>query len=305
MKKVIIIGNSVSAFSACQAFINSIDFPQYSITVISEEKYLPYRRDLLVDYLCGTVHEKDLFLCPQDFYSSKGIVLEQEREVTRVDLKRNRVILKSNDKIEYDYLIISSGSKPVINDIPGKHKDGVFVFYSLDDAKNILQKMDIASCVNIVGDPDLSLRLAGFFLSKGKEVKIISRHKPDTFALREKLEWIDLLDPAELIGEGSELKALKLDNGKIIAASLVIFNSNYKPSVNFLKDCDIKLENGYILVNENMHTNIENVLACGSVCRRSNSYQEKSFEQCSQEGVLATESVINLSRRGESICQKY
>jgi thioredoxin reductase len=178
------------------------------------------------------------------------------------------------------------------------------MFYSLGDLNAIKQKIDIVSCVNIVGDGTESLRLAEFFLARDKEVKIIGKNKPDSFIATDKLEWIEGLKPLELIGEGSELKAMKLDNGKVIAASIVLFATNFRPSSSFLKDTDINLEEGYVIIDENMQTNLENIFACGSVCRRSGFLEEKTPDTYNQEGIKIAESIMHYAR-GEKICQRF
>ncbi|MFH1198713.1 MAG: FAD-dependent oxidoreductase [Candidatus Omnitrophota bacterium] len=291
MAKIIIIGNSPSGFNVCRALIKNP--AGHEITVVSRESTPAYKRDLLFDFFSGKVAEKDLFLCNSDFYEKNKINLLKDKEVSRVDTKKQKVILKDNLKLDYDFLVIASGEEVSLPDIPGKNKEGVFCFYSLKDVKKIKQLIGISSVVGIIGEPGACQKIAEIVLAKKKEVKIISKPKPEAFFDLEHAEWIAKFDLAEIIGEGNELKALKLSNGKALGVDLVIVAGNYIPYSDFLKNSGIETDNGYIIVDSSMHTNIENIFACGRI---------------SKQGVVRdahwpAETIVS-AINGELICQK-
>ncbi|MEI6631465.1 MAG: NAD(P)/FAD-dependent oxidoreductase [bacterium] len=303
MAKIVIIGNSAAGNSCLQSLINSQG--NNEITVISQEEGLPYRRDQLLDYISSKVEEKELFLCAEDFYSRNNIAIQKNNPLIRLDAKKQRLVLKDNSKINYDYLIIASGQKLELPDLAGKTKDGVFSLYNLGEAKEIKQRLVISQTVCLVGEAMLCLALASIIAAKDKEVKVISGPQPQGFVALDKAEWIADLSVTEIIGEGSELKALKLSNGKVLAASLIIFCGNYTPSSDFLKETGINLEQGYIIVDDNMRTNLENIFACGSVCNKEgNITKEKSWEQAAQEGSIVAGVLNGLIERGKIPCQQ-
>lgn len=298
MAKVVIIGNSAAGFAACDTLIRNA--PELDIVVISGETYLAYRRSLLLDYLSGGVAENDLFLCDGDFYKRNNIIFLQNYEVTRLETKKQRVVFKDTSKLDYDYLIIASGQRVNIPDIPGKTKDGVFSLYNLEEAKKIKQLLAIIPLICLVGESQLCLSFLEKFAVKDKEAKIISKPRPESFVSTEKIEWIDNCQISELIGEGAELKALKLDSGKVIGTSFVLFLGNYVASSDFLKETEINNSGGYIIVDDNMRTNVGNVFACGSVCAKEGvSKNKKSWQEAASEGGLAAYSLIQLIERGK------
>ncbi len=291
MAKIIIIGNSAAGFSACQALINGS--PVQEITVISEEECPAYKKNLLLGYLSGNIQESELFLSGADFYQKNNINFLSGREACRIETRKQRVILKDNSRLDYDYLIIASGRKIKLPDIPGKNKEGVLTFYTLKDAKQVMEKLMISQTVCIIGNTQVCLELAGIIAAKGKEVKIISQSGFREVIPGEKIELISGLSLAEFIGEG-ELQALKLTSGKVIGTALAILTDNYLPSSDFLKDTDIKTDSGYVIVDNNMRTNLENVFACGSVASREPaSMDNKSWEEAFREGELAAENLIS------------
>lgn len=292
MIRIVIIGNSAAAFGCYNSLIKNQQ--NLDLTVISQEGYPAYRGDLLIDYLTGNIQERELFLCAEDFYEKNKIKFLKDSKVTGLNSKKNLVILKDNNKIGYDFLVIASGQKVNIPEITGNSKDGVFSVYTLEDVKKIKECLLITDTVCIVAEPDFSQRLAEVLAEKEKFVKVISSPKPPSFIQTEKCEWIDNLQVSEIIGEGAELKALKLSNGKAIGTSLVLFTGNYAPCAEFLKDSEIKMLNGYICVDNTLCTNIENIFACGSVCINENeAKKEKSWQEAKNEGSLVSATLLN------------
>ncbi|MCX5712288.1 MAG: FAD-dependent oxidoreductase, partial [Candidatus Omnitrophica bacterium] len=228
MPKIVIIGNSAAGFACCDTLAKLSSSNE--ITVISKDKFLPYRKDNLLEYISGRMAEHALFLVPKDYYSAEKIDYRPEQEVSRLDTKRQRVILKDNSKISYDYLVIASGQQPELPDIPGTSKDGVIAFSGLEEAKTIIDKLLVVNLICCVGKADPCLKLAKVLLDKGKEVKAIISDTCTDPMQHEKLEVISNAQPIEIIGEGTELKALKLSNGKVIGTSMIIFTSLQLPS---------------------------------------------------------------------------
>ncbi|MFA5145448.1 MAG: acetyl-CoA decarbonylase/synthase complex subunit alpha/beta [Candidatus Omnitrophota bacterium] len=292
MAKILIIGNSAAGFSTCENLLKGS--PAQEITVISKEEYPAYKRYLLADYLSGSVKDDELFLCGADYYKKNNINFLPGSEVERLDTRKQRIILKGNTKINYDYLVIASGSVIKLPDIPGKAKDGVVAFYTLKDAKLVKDKLMLAQTVCVIGQDEAALKIAEAAALRGKEVKIVAYADFVYHGQNDKIELISGAQPQEFIGEGA-LQALKLSSGKVIGTNLVLVAGGRIPSTGFLKESDIKTDQGYIIVDDNMRTNLKNVFACGSVCKKEGSpAAEKTWEESVREGTLASRHLINL-----------
>ena len=72
----------------------------------------------------------------------------------------------------------------------------------------------------------------------------------------------------ELIKDNELLSAIKIKktSEKIINCECLFVGNNLVPDLNFLSD--IKKDNGYIIVDKNMNTNIKGVFACGDVIKK-------------------------------------
>lgn len=287
MPKIVIIGNSAAGFSCAEHLKENS--PQEEITVISREEFPAYRKDLLVSYISGQITEQELYLCSRDFYRNKGINFLVGLEAVRVDTKKHVLTLKDKTKVAYDFLVIASGQKIEIPDIPGRTKIGVVPFTELSNARQVKDSLIIANPVCIIGASAVSLRLAEAIAAKNKEVKVISSALPPDFNPAANIELISGVSCAELIGETAELAALKLSSGKVIATQLAVFTEGLSAALDFLKDSPVEFRDGFIMIDENFRTNLENVFACGSVTRKVISWQEAM-----NQGRSAAQSILSL-----------
>jgi NAD(P)H-nitrite reductase large subunit len=301
MSKIVIIGASAAGFSAAKTLA---DNPcGLEITLISQENELPYNKNLLLAFLEGTVKEKDLFLCQEDFFKEKNINFLRNSCVSKIEPQKQRIALKDNTRVPYDFLIIASGKRVVLPDIPGKTKDGVFALYNLDQFRQVRERLSIVDAVCIVGLAQAAVKLHEVIRSKDKHIKVISSPKPEALELGPKSEWIDSSGLLEIIGEGKELKAYKLGSGKAIEASLILFIGENAVSSEFIKDSQLRSLEGHILVDELMHTNFDNIFACGSACCMESTIGVfKSWEESSNEGIIVARNLVASLERGNSLC---
>ncbi|MFH1442277.1 MAG: FAD-dependent oxidoreductase [Candidatus Omnitrophota bacterium] len=304
MVKIVIIGNSAAGFSVLENLIREL--PEKQLTVVSREGYPAYRRNLLIDYFSGKTKEEDIFLCTEEFYKRKGVIFHANSEVERIDTRRCKVVLKNKSRIDYDYLVIASGNKVNIPDIPGKNKEGSFAFCYLEEIKGIKNKLMLADTVCVTGEIKLCVSLAEAISFKypNKEIKIITKENNASLLSEGKIELLTGVSVQELIGEGG-LQAIKLDSGKIIASSLLLFAGDYQASSGFLKDTEINNDSGYIITDENMRTNLDNVFACGSVAKNNNDLsKDKLWKDCIEEGGIAASSIIKLIEKRNIVYSK-
>jgi len=300
MAKIVIIGASISANTVALS-LRAKD-KDCAITLITEENYPLYDRRKLPDFLkCDGVKEEDLFIYRDNSYSDSNINFLKNKEVTSVNLKKKIIYFHDKTTLGYDFLVVACGLKIVPPEIPGVKKEGVFALNSLDDFKKF-SRYFINEQVCLVGSDITDLNLAKAIAAKYKvEVKLLSRARFDLASLPLEIEVLDSA-PQEIIGEG-EVQAVKLDSGKIIAVSAVIFREKLEGNTDFLKDTGIERLSTFIVVDSALRTNSEEVFACGAAAVwRGEAQKIKDWDDCIREGVLLAEE-INKAMKGET-CQK-
>jgi len=220
----------------------------------------------LADLINNVISEKDIFLCNEDDYSSLGISFIKNKKVGSLNIQKKLLYFKDKGSINYDILVIASGRSPVIPDIPGAKKEGVYRFYTLNDVKGFIQSY-VSHPVCIVGSNSFALKMAEAVSEKySVEVKLLSHAAFDPSDIPQNTEIIND-SIVEIIGEG-ETQAIKLASGKALGVCAVLFMDDYKSNIDFLKGTDIQTKDDFIIVDGWMQTNQDNIFACGSVVRK-------------------------------------
>lgn len=307
MKHIIIIGNSAAGIAAAEAMRNKDKAS--SVTIISDEDYTAYCRCVLSYYLSKEVEEERLIYRAEEFYKENNINLILGKRVSRVESKKNAIILEDNQKIEYDSLLIAAGASPKFPDIKGMHKRGIFGLRTIKDAKEILGMLAVTKTVCVLGGGLIGLKAAQALKKIGVDVKVIVKSKQILSQILDKtaadiiqkhleshgMEILTGLDAAELLGNG-DLKALKLDSGKVIGCEVAIIGKGVSPNIGIVKSSDIKINAG-IIVDRFLKTTVDNVFAAGDCVEAYDFVLEKPrvnalWPNAVEQGCLAARNLL-------------
>jgi NAD(P)H-nitrite reductase large subunit len=276
MKQFVIIGNSAAGIAAVEA-VRKKD-KESRITVISDEDYPSYCRCLISYYLAGEVKEEKILYRPESFYKENNVELLLNKKVIRIDPGKNRVICEDKSQLSYDSLLIATGSSPKIPDITGIKKSGVFKFRTIKDTKDIEALLPVVKNACVLGGGLIGLKAAYGLKKRNIDVKIIVKSKQvlsqmldfeSAALIQKRLEenGIELVlgeDVVEVIGNG-DIKAVKLESGKVLGCSLVVVGKGISPNIDLVKDAKIKFNEG-IIADNSMQTNIPDIYTAGDVC---------------------------------------
>jgi len=284
MKKIVIIGNSAAGIAAAEEIRkrNQKD----KIVMISDENYPTYCRCLISYFLAGDIKEKALIYRSESFFKNNNIELLLGKKAVEIRPKKNTVVIQEKDaqgeikksQIEYDYLILANGASPKFPDKKGIQKKGVFGFRTVEDATRISELLPITTTACVLGGGLIGLKAAYALRKRVPEVKVIIRSKQvlsqvldqeSAFMFQQRIQENGIevttgTDVAEVIGNG-DVKAIKLESGKVIGCHVVIVGKGVQPNIDLVKDTEIEVSEG-IIVNDNMCTNIPNIFAAGDVC---------------------------------------
>jgi nitrite reductase (NADH) large subunit len=283
--RIVIIGNSAAGLSALEAF-RRIDH-ESSVTVISKESGRPYSRVLLPYFLRGKIPHSNLFIRDEDYFTRYNAECIQSR-VVNVNPKKRQAVLKDGRILEYDRLLIATGSSPVRPPIPGLEGEGIYHLWSLDDAEALSPYFEKGGKVAVIGAGFISLQAAWAALYRGLDVcvvelmprimpKVVDDHCAQILTRKMKAMGVDLrlntiTGDIERTATGSFI--LHVKGGEPIAADFIIVGAGVRPNIDFLKDTDIEVEQG-ILVNNRMETSIPGIYAAGDVAQMPSALEAK------------------------------
>jgi len=273
--KYVIIGNSIAA-AGCIEGIRKVD-NENEILVISQEPYHIYSRPLISYWLSGRIDEQKIYYRPQDYYEKYKVTPILGRRVEKVDFNKKRLYLDNNEETYYDKLLIATGGKPFIPNIPGLDKRDIFTFIKFDDVKAIDKEIYPTLKAVVVGGGLSGLKAAETLAKRGCKVTVVELAErilgsilDDEGArlIQEELEKHGITftlknSITEILGE-EKVEKVKLQTKEEIPTDLLIFSIGVIPNVDIFKDTALKINRG-ITVNTKMETNIPNVYAAGDV----------------------------------------
>ena len=97
------------------------------IDIVGNEPFLPYQRPPLSKaYLKGALERERLFLKPQEFFDEHNITLHLAQQVSAIDKEAKRISGDNGFALDYDRLVLATGSRPRRLDLPGRDLENIF-----------------------------------------------------------------------------------------------------------------------------------------------------------------------------------
>ena len=173
-KKLIVIGNGMAGYKFCALFVENKLGAEYELVVIGEENRPAYDRVHLTNYYKGTPAEQ-LTLAPKEWYESNGIQLLMSELVINIDRNNKIVTTDQHRTLEYDILVIATGSAAYMPPIDGIHKKGVFAYRKLQDLDAIKEYSKTVKKAVVIGGGLLGLEAAKALKNDGLDITIVEQ----------------------------------------------------------------------------------------------------------------------------------
>ncbi len=301
--RIVIVGGGIAAVYIA----NSIkrQNPATEVLIISKEEFKPYDRIHLCSLVDGSSKVDDICL-----EMDPSVKLELNQEITSVDTKAKRVYSDSAS-YAYDYLIVSTGSKPKelfdISDI-----DNATTFRSAQDsfkiARNIKDKNVIISGVGPIG---LELLDTLSKMSDAKGMYLLSRGEHvyskdlnhDAVQLIKKIFEEDerihisfndsIVDKTVKDGHITQI----VTNNHTIDDPFIVFGVGIDPNVGFAKDA-VKINKG-IVVDATMRSSDPYIYAVGEAAEVESGFIAGRVKECTLQADVAVANILGLEEAGE------
>ncbi len=272
--RYVIIGNSAAGLAGAET-IRRLQ-PQAPITIISDEPYPPYCRPLLTYLLGGDIQEKDLWLKAADYYQRWQFTPVLGKRVVQVDPAARTIELDAGETVSYDRLLVASGARPTLPDIPGQDLQGVFTVRTLEHFKAMQQMLRPEMRLAVIGSGLVGIKTAQALAHRGYDVTLVARKSQVLSNLLDETA-ADLLHqamtkvgvklrfhsiPAALSGQNGRVKGVVLTDGTEIPADLVIIGIGVIPNTEFLSGAGLSDPYG-LTVDSQLRTAQEDIFAAG------------------------------------------
>lgn len=272
---LVVIGNGMAA----ARFVEELDLHargRYAIAVIGAEPHLAYNRVLLSSLLAGEVQRNEIELRNADWWRARGVTLLYGSGASRIDVAARIVELEDGRKIPFAKLIIATGSVPMRLPVPGAALDGVMIFRDLDDAAALARMAETAKRAVVIGGGLLGLEASYGLAKQGAKVTLLHlmphlmerQLDPRGAELLRRaveahgIEVICNADTAEILGSTGIVEAVRLKDGRIVEADLVVMALGVRPNTVLAKNAGLAVNRG-IVVDDRLATSIEDIFAIG------------------------------------------
>ena len=242
----------------------------HRVVVLCEEPRPAYDRVQLTSYFSGTTPE-DLSMTDMRFIADHGIELYVGDPAETIDREARTVTARSGLVVDYDVLVLATGSYPFVPPVPNKDAEGCFVYRTIEDLLAIEEYAKTRRRPGaVVGGGLLGLEAAGALKGLGLTSHIVEfapRLMPVQVdegggaALLRTIEDMGLsvhtgVGTQEIVvGEDGAVTGMKLSDGSELATDLVVFSAGVRPRDQLARDCGLTVgERGGITVDEQCRT---------------------------------------------------
>lgn len=306
---IVIIGNGITGITAARHIRKRSN---NKITVISSESEYFFSRTALMYVYMG--HEKYENIKPYEngFWEKNKIELIRDY-VTFIDSENKRVDLAGGIIVNYDKLIIATGSRSNKFGWKGQDLNGVQGLYTLQDLELLEDNTKNTKRCVIVGGGLIGIELAEMLRSRNIAVTMLVREpsywdnvlpseESDMINRHIREHHIDLRLSSELSeilpDENKRVRAVITKDGEEISCELVGLTVGVSPNIDVIKNLDIEHNRG-ILVNEYLETSIEDIYAAGDCAEFRDAFpHRKNIEQVWYTGRKHAETIA------QSVCGK-
>src|SRR5258708_1845683 len=246
------------------------------ICLINDEAHLPYQRPPLSKaYLKGEGRPDSLMFRPDKFYRDQKVELIADRAVA-IDRAARRLSLASGSFLDYGHLVLATGARNRLLDIPNANLEDVRYLRILDESEALRKQIASGQRVVVIGAGFIGLEFAATARIKGLEVDVVelgarvmaravTAEISDYFQERHTAAGIRIhlgVQATSIEGDGTKVTGVSLSDGRHFPADLLVVGVGVLPNVALAAEAGRPVASG-LIVDEQLLTSDPNGWAIG------------------------------------------
>lgn len=305
---IVVIGGGLAAAKAVEA-LREEGFDG-AITLIGDEEERPYERPpLSKDYLQGKSTSDDLFVHPEGWYGENDVDTHFGDAAVSIDRERRIVTLASGDTVDYEQLLLATGSRPNTLRIPGAELGGVFSLRRMADSDQIRAAFGTAKRLVVIGAGWIGLETAAAARAAGLDVtvleyaalplqRVLGDELAQYFADLHRKNGVDLrtsVSVTSLEGTEGRVSAVRFGDEEV-AADMVIVGVGISPNTELASEAGLAVDNG-VTVDERLRSSDPTIFAAGDVANARNTALDahlrvEHWDNAIKQGQFAAKSML-------------
>jgi 3-phenylpropionate/trans-cinnamate dioxygenase ferredoxin reductase subunit len=246
------------------------------VCLVNDEAHLPYQRPPLSKaYLKGEGRPDSLMFRPEKFYHDQHIELIADRAVS-IDRPARKLLLASGAALDYAHLVLATGARNRLLDIPNANLADVRYLRILDESEALRLRIASARHVVVIGAGFIGLEFAATARAKGLEVDVIelgarvmaravTAEISDYFQQRHTAAGIRIhlgVQATAIESDGTHVTGVSLSDGRHVPADLVVVGVGVLPNIELAAAAGLPVASG-IIVDEQLLTSDPDISAIG------------------------------------------
>jgi NAD(P)H-nitrite reductase large subunit len=273
-KRHVIVGGGTAGMNAITT-IREIDRGTSEIVLISAER--PYSRMVLPYYLARDITESHVFTANPSRLAQLNVIPHLGRGAARLDTKAQQLTLDNGTVIDYDDLLVATGSSAIRAPVLGADGIGIHSFWTLDQARAVLRGISAGTQVVMVGAGFIAFTILNSILKLGAKLSIveiapqilprmIDRTGAEIVEGWLKRHGVEVRTGAHLqaIDDVDGRKRLRFQESGGLEADLVIMATGIRTNLDWLAGSGVEINRG-VLVDDHLRSSVPNVYAAGDV----------------------------------------
>ncbi|NKF23446.1 nitrite reductase large subunit NirB [Solimonas marina] len=277
-RKIVVVGHGMVGHKLVESLA---DRAELELTVLGEEPRAAYDRVHLTDFFNGKSAD-DLSLARPDFADAYGIDLRLSAKVTAIDRDAKTVALDDGQTVDYDQLVLATGSFPFVPPIPGRDRANCFVYRTIEDLEAMRDAAAGAKTGVVVGGGLLGLEAAKALKDLGLTTHVVE-FAPRLMAvqvddgggrlLRRKIESLGVTvhtqkSTTEIVdgdpSNGGGRHKMKFADGSELQTDMIVFSAGIRPRDELARGAGLEVgPRGGIVIDDACRTSDPDIYAIG------------------------------------------
>jgi len=277
-KTVVVIGNGMVGHRFCERLAGYDPSLGFHMVTFCEERRPAYDRVNLSKYFERRDAEHLKLACAT-WYAENGITLHLGDRASAIDRARRVVVSDKGRAVDYDFVVLATGSAPFVPAVPGVDKKGVFVYRTIEDLEAILAYAGKSKSVAVIGGGLLGLEAAKAVRDLGLETHVVEfaprlmpRQVDDAGSktLLDKIEGMNVRvhlgkSTREFFGNG-KVEGLEFADGGRLEVDMVVISAGIRPRDELARACGLEVgPRGGVVVDDTLRTSDPDIFAVGEV----------------------------------------
>jgi len=249
-----------------------------SLSLIGAEEELPYERPpLSKELLRGELEFEDALVRPASWYEEHDVDARFGTMAVQIDVRAREVVLAGGERLAFDRLLVSTGSRNRRLEVPGAGLPGVFDLRYHRDAVRIRDAATDGARVVCIGMGFIGAEVAASLRTIGRDVTVIEIFETTLYRIlgpeigrvlegihRDHGVTMHFSDSVARFEGDDRLERVVTESGKEMDADVAVIGVGTEPAVEIMAGTGLD-QGGGIPVSSGLQTTVPGVFAAGDV----------------------------------------